>query len=149
MPQGLVSTKSSARARLGQAAPPAMWRVPPPPRSDRTPPCRSTWVAINTASCQQAPSQQSEGFGRVGVKERVAGWEINSFTRAEDSGGGKVPESSGLRSLRCSSARPGAERCSVCLQIQILVQICGKPQILSTQKIAQEMAPEIIILAIG
>lgn len=48
--------------------------------SCKTPLRQSTWVAINTASCQQAPSQQSEGFGRAGVKERVAGWEINSFT---------------------------------------------------------------------
>lgn len=48
--------------------------------SCKTPLRQSTWVAINTASCQQAPSQQSEGFGRAGVKERVAGWEIISFT---------------------------------------------------------------------
>ena len=85
--------------------------------SCKTPPRQSTWVAINTASCQQAPSQQSEGFGKAGVKERVADWEINGFTRAEGSGGGKVSKSSGLGSIRCSSAIPGTESCSMCLQI--------------------------------
>jgi len=122
---------------------------PEEPHELQTPSVPSTWVAINAASCQQAPLQQSEGFGRAGVKERVAGWEINGFTQAEGSGGIKASESSGLGSRRHFSAIPGPESCFMCFQTLILVQTQGKPQILSTPKIAQEVAPEIIILATG
>lgn len=88
-----------------------------PPREQQEPP--SPAVPEHLGGCKHrelsaSSCRHGEGFGRVGVKERDAGREVNGFAQEEELGR-EISETSGL----------GREGCSELLRVSAYINTCA------------------------